>query len=80
VGSRFFPIINGAAESSTHEQWELQYSYFRHFSLNAPILTFKAVIDSVGVTVGDAPLIRVQPTNRKVETGTALNSFCYGGE
>ena len=80
MGSRFFPIINGAAESFTHEQWELLYSYFRYFSLNGLILTFKAVIDSVGVAVGDAPMISVQPTNRKVETGTTLNSFCYGGE
>ena len=72
-GQPIFSIIDGAAESSTHEQWELLYSYFRYFSLNAPILTFKAVIDSVGVAVGDAPMISVQPKNRNVETGTALN-------
>ena len=72
-GQPIFAIINGVAESSTHEQWELLYTALGYGSLNAPIQTFRAVIDSVGAAVGDAPMISVQPTNRKVETGTALN-------
>jgi thiol-disulfide isomerase/thioredoxin len=72
-GQPIFAVINGVAESSTHEQWELLYTALGYGSLNAPIQTFRAVIDSVGAAVGDAPMISDQPTNRKVETGTALN-------
>ena len=72
-GQPIFAIINGVADSSSHQQWELLYTELGYGNLNAPIQTFRAVIDSVGAAVGDVPMISVHPTNRKVETGTALN-------
>ncbi len=72
-GQPIFAIINGVADSSSHQQWELLYTELGYGSLNAPIQTFRAAIDSVEAAVGDAPMISTQPTNRTVESGTALN-------
>lgn len=82
VASRFqpsdqpiFAIINGVAGSASHKQWELLYSELGYQNLNAPIDTFRAVINSVLAPAGEAPMITVQPTSQKVETGRSLTLF-----
>lgn len=70
-----FAIINGVAGSSSHQQWELLYTELGYGDLSAPIQTFRSVIDSVGAATGEAPLISVQPSSQKVETGRGFNLF-----
>ena len=79
VASRFqpsnqpiFAIINGVANSSTHQQWELLYTELGYQNLNTPIQTFRTAINSVEATNGEAPSITIQPMSQTVETGMSL--------
>ena len=46
-GQPIFAIINGVANSSSHEQWELVYSHLGYGDLTQPISTFRNEINSV---------------------------------
>ncbi len=46
-GQPIFAIINGIANSPSHEQWELVYSQLGYGQLSFPIETFRAAVDSI---------------------------------
>ncbi len=71
-GQPIFAIINGVDGSTSHDQWELLYTALGYGSLNAPIQTFRSVIDSVGVAAAAAPMITVQPASQSIESGREL--------
>lgn len=82
-GQPIFAIINGVANSPSHQQWELLYSHLGYGELMSPIETFRAEIDAVmAATEPDpdpdpdpepepnaAPVVIFDPTNQTVRTG-----------
>ncbi len=46
-GQPIFAIINGVANSPSHQQWELVYSQLGYGQLSFPIETFRTAIDSI---------------------------------
>lgn len=51
-GQPIFAIINGIANSPSHEQWELLYTQLGYGQLDFPIATFREAIDSVEPSAG----------------------------
>lgn len=67
-----FAIINGVADSPSHQQWELLYTKLGYGDLNAPIETFRIAIDSVQAAAGEPPAIVAHPLSQTVESGLGL--------
>lgn len=61
-GQPIFAIINGVANSPSHQQWELLYSQLGYGSLDAPIDNFRTVIDSVQASTDPGPDPDPDPT------------------
>ncbi|MGK0237462.1 MAG: thiol-disulfide isomerase/thioredoxin [Candidatus Pelagisphaera sp.] len=67
-----FAIINGVANSSSHQQWELLYTELGYGDLTAPIATFRAAINSVQAAA-TPPEITIHPTSESLESGNELS-------
>ena len=72
-GQPIFAIINGVANSSSHQQWELLYTASGYGELNTPIETFRIAIDSVQAATGDPPVIVSHPQSKTIESGQGLS-------
>lgn len=71
-GQPIFVIINGTANSSSHEQWELLLHQNGYGSTRHPIDLFRSVIDSVKVLpTSPPPSIVAQPQGQIASLGTA---------
>ncbi|MDQ8201904.1 immunoglobulin domain-containing protein [Pelagicoccus sp. SDUM812003] len=81
VASRFqpsdqpiFAIINGVANSPSHQQWELLYSRLGYGDLSQPVDTFRQVIDSVQVgSSSEPPTIDTPPEPGRVGEGSTFS-------
>lgn len=74
-GQPIFAVINGVANSPSHEQWELVYSRFGYGDLEHPIETFRDKINSVqvGLVLPSAPpSFTEHPVSRTVAPGTEV--------
>jgi len=67
-----FAIINGVANSPSHQQWELLYTELGYGSINAPIATFRAALESVQAATAP-PEITTHPTSKSLESGNEFS-------
>ena len=72
-GQPIFAIINGVADSPSHQQWELLYTALGYGELSAPIDTFRIAINSVQAAAGDPPTIVSHPQSQTIESGQSLS-------
>lgn len=72
-GQPIFAIINGVANSPSHDQWELIYSRLGYGNTDHPINEFRTSIDSVQAAATGATLsITSQPKSARIATGRTL--------
>jgi len=72
-GQPIFAIINGVANSPSHQQWELLFSRSGFGDLSAPVQTFRTAIDSVqAAEVASPPSISTQPQSQILAPGATL--------
>ena len=70
-GQPIFAIINGVANSPSHDQWELLYSHLGYGNSNQPIGTFTSHIDSVEAGVDPGPQLPLEFLNYLTNLGIA---------
>ena len=70
-----FAIVNGVANSPSHEQWELVYSHVGYGNNTQPISEMQSAIDSVkaGVEPTNPPEITTEPNDMRIGTGDTLS-------
>ncbi|MBD5780281.1 immunoglobulin domain-containing protein [Pelagicoccus sp. NFK12] len=72
-GQPIFAIINGTANASSHQQWELVYSRLGYGDTTHPITEFRNAIDSVQAAPQvEPPFIEANPQPARIGTGSTL--------
>ncbi|EDY82282.1 antioxidant, AhpC/TSA family [Verrucomicrobiia bacterium DG1235] len=68
-----FAIINGVANSPSHQQWELLHTSLGYLQTVHPITTFRAAIDAVQAAPNlEPPAFTLQPAGTNLATGETL--------
>lgn len=78
-GQPLFVIINGVADSPSHQQWEVLYTLNNYGSTNSPITTMRDIIDSVMAPEVIDPPVEESIFNDPTKTFLLDNGIKFNG-